>query len=204
MVSRTDARGVNDEWEGFEKQHSRLRFSATDGNLGSGQTVFEQFHSIDPAGGLDRDELAELVSMVVKVRLQTYANEDETHRARFEREITSEPESKYLDDDQAVSEDDVDNVSGADRDIWEEEVDPDILDFYAINSFSDDRTTEGSSAFSEPHQFKVNFRDWYGKGPVYDRHDTIYWHLQEFMNGAPANLRLDESVLMVWDIYPEE
>lgn len=171
-------------------------------DLGTGQTIVENFHSIEPLGGLARDEIAELVTLnrVITARPQGSPSDDRTATAEWETSFDSS--AHFINEGtEEISEQDVEGITGLDR-RTADGVDVDVLlnDIVTVvGPWEDETNGTGGAAGTARDRTVIPYRDWYGEGPTTDRHDEIFYHLFLDMFGA-QNVNINLVDQYVWDV----
>lgn len=193
-----------DSWEGFDKQSLRMVYEISS-TAATGPNVAEDWFVTEPSGGLRRNQLAELVALLVKVSGRVFTQSNPLFHGHVVRELTTRADSQYLETEDRQRETDV--VSGINRETWEEEEDPDLIDLVTVNSEHRQDASNGLAAFDAagPLEYAVPFRGMFGQGPVYDRHTDLHWHiLFNIAAGSSAGATINEEVTLVWDVFEEE
>lgn len=186
-------------WSDFDHQHSVLRLQGQQ-DLAAGNTQFDAFESLEPLGGLARDEVAELVGVEITTLSKGDLQVDNAGTVGYRVEVSLDSTSQlsFLDLD---GDNDRGGITGFDPGFIQI-VDPDILWSYTIAAtagFED--TLNGTSAGpTDDLEYRtIPFRSIYGEGPVMDRHDEIFWHIFIFTPGGAPH-EIVEDVHWVWDV----
>lgn len=172
------------------------------------QQTFDNFNSIEPAGGLARDEVAELVLAIIDVSMAVptiSASGTSTVEIGSEVSADSEPHLLVAMND-GVSESNVDGVTGFDaRNVAKVDLDP--LYHHTVTGSADSADTTngvGIGGANSHMQRRLPYRNMFGHGPEFDRHDQINWHLSYQAEGsANPGFRYAERTTLVWDVYDE-
>lgn len=192
---------VSFAYQDFDVQHERVRFNPTD-TLAGGLNVFEDFHEFEPLGGLQRDELAELVALYVDVALFPSPVADDEGHLRTHWELSMDSSSQLVDPAAGSTESDIDGVTGADRTVWSLESDPDILDVAAVAYVSGFDEVDGAGmAGTESYQRSYLYRPWAGRGPVVDRHTNFHVHMEEALVGDSTRGQVHAYYQLIWDVF---
>lgn len=202
FVSSSAADEISFAAEDLDYQHiaTRAEFRS---DIGSGDNLFDPWTSWEPLGGLTRDELAELVLLVVRAAVSTNdsAGNDKA-RVTTEWELSSQSSVQMIDpDDPGNRQSDVDGVTGLDRADWDVESDPDILDHWNVSATVMEDETDGVGLADRGDYFAVHpLRQWYGRGPVYDRHSELFLHMWEQIAGSPQ-VDMEVRISLAWDVF---
>lgn len=200
-VSRNGSAGSKDRsrWDNLTKQTSRVRLD-WDSSQAGGMSTLENFHTIDPAGGVDRGKVVELVRMYVHAEGYVTSGSDDL-RVTTGWELTTDNVAKFIDQNDAESSTDYDGITGLNKYVWQDDEDPGTLDVWTqsmYQAFEDETNGTGGGAFLEDYDHTVNFRDEYGiTGPIFDQHDTINLHARAFAN-ANAGAEFDVTMHFDW------
>lgn len=194
-----DAQKERTRWDNLTKQKVRLELNH-DGTQNGGSSTVEDFFTIDPAGGVDRGKIQELVRMRLFATARPRSQGAADASGWVVYEVTTDPESSYVDPNDAESTDDVEGITGLNRDVWQDDEDPGTLDIFRLNyqgSWDDDTNGNGGSAQVTEYEHSVGFRDEYGiTGPLFDTHDRINVHLRAFAN---SDMAVDADLFMSLD-----
>lgn len=192
--------GATGGYDEFEHQHVTLAIDDDTGS-GTGSNVnVNNAHSIEPLGGLGRDEIAELVALHERLFIW---GEDAVANGHFEGgfEVSSDTQAHFLGpaglgsdfgDELVRNQDAV--QSGTDT-ITADTMDIDVLRtiVWAGGSFS------GSATALEGREL-IEYRDEFGTGPEFDRHDNINYHLQFYVDDDMGfTIWLNHHY--VWDVF---
>lgn len=198
----------SEKWDDMLKQRVHDEYEA-EGAAGGATFIHEQWLTLEPAGGLDRGEIAELVVLDIGAAHQwRLADPSGPNTFQTAEELTTEPAPKLVGRDKAVSNLDKDGT-GVDQYVIEEEDDPDTLNTWHIESqpswkeysAADSAGAGGGSDVSGRYDKRVNFRREYGlPGPVFDRHDTLYIHTGATTTSAQNTASRHLDLAFVWDI----
>lgn len=190
-------------WEALEKQRIGLRYEM---NAASpAPSLHEQLVVEAPAGGLDRGELAELVAFVVVAEFRPSAAGDTAFSGLATMEVTTAPDSQYLDNAESVFTADVDGVTGIDRRLWSEEVDADTIDVHNLSGQQSNHTTAARASNEHSDLDRtINFPSEYGGGPVLDRHDSVFWHFHIDAIGSTWQGEIRFDYALVWAVTLDE
>lgn len=194
------ARTKDAAYEDFDIQQVHVEIS-TGAGLGSAITTFEDWHTSEPLGGLQRDELAELVALMVDVYNEPEGSAEVAGRVGVRGELSLDSDPHLVDLDDAVLTSDVDGITDLDRRVWELESDPDVLDRWMTYGVNHDDETNGLSNSSETvYSRTYAYRPVFGRGPVLDRHSDLHWHIDLDTNGDPRH-KLSWFTTFVWDVF---
>lgn len=188
------------EYDDFDVQHARSIITVESGDTLT-LTTAEQVNSIEPVGGLTRDEIAELVSLTYHVAAvsETASPLDNTTFS-ISYEWTSDSEMR-------LSRGDLPEVT-ADLEgtglqlLADSEVDVDRLLFGHVRSHgghSDDTNGEGGGHDDTTDLWQIPYRTWYGSGPTYDRHNELFENVEVNVTGGFVG-RFITSTTFVWDV----
>lgn len=176
-VSPSAARATS--WEDLEKQHILRQYSADAGN-----GFFEEAAvNFDPAGGLERDEIAELVAFERHGIFAFLSNESQADTVEGMWELSFSPDAELTFDPFLANRpgEEADAFgSGTDIVASVESDSPDVLYFsrpHQTGTFADNANGTGGSGSIHMDHGDVNYREMYGAGPTADRHDTLYEHV---------------------------
>lgn len=162
---------------------------------------FEQSETIDPVGGLARGEVAELVAIDAQFYvIHRGGTPTAQNFGQFQYELTSDSEFRGSKADR-LEETDVDGVSDLDRETFTE-VDVDrLLRGMIGGSAAPLDTTNGAGAgpANMSDRITIPYRDWFGGGPTYDRHNELFLHALLDETGA-AILDLGWEIQIWWDV----
>lgn len=188
-------------YEDFDVQHERIQF-VLGSDLAGGTTTFEDFHTFEALGGLQRDELAELVALAVHVATFASPAADDEGHIRQGWELSMDGASQLVDVDEGVTTTDVDGVTGVDRNVWSLESDPDILDVAQIAYVSGFDEVDGAGmAGSENYDRSYHYREWAGLGPVVDRHTNFHVHVEHTLSGDSTRGAVFAYYQLIWDVF---
>lgn len=194
-----DARKDRSRWDNLTKQTVRLQ-TEFDGTQGGGLTLYEDYANIEPAGGIDRGKVMELVRLRIGNQVYAFDTADGVSRAWADYELTTAPESHFLAEEDATHDTDVDGVTGHELEVFEEEEDPGTLDVWkatAFTAFEDHTNGTGGGADMTQYENTINYRDEYGiTGPLFDVHDMINLHARIFTS---SNIDLESSITLHLD-----
>lgn len=196
--------GVQHSYDAFDIQNVKVTMQGHQ-DLSSGNTLFEQFHSIEPLGGLGRNEVAELVALLRTYDVAPLAAGNAPGHLQTQWELSFDSSAHYLgqaDDGDEVSDDDnVDSVTGLDREVADS-VDVDVLAIMALGeSSSYEDATNGTGGSGGPTSMTDHrlYRSWFGAGPTVDRHDELFYHAWLNTDGA-ASSRVTIMDQYIWDV----
>lgn len=173
--------------------------------LTSGIATFENWETFEPLGGLTRDELAELVYLDVSVHPKAAPVADEEGHWSTAWEFSLDNDPKAIDHDDSVDTADVDGVSGMDRDTWNIETDPDILDVASASVMAAvDETSGPGAGTAVPYDRTYDFRAMFGRGPVLDRHSDLHVHLESDLSGDGIRGQMSYRLALIWDVFARD
>lgn len=190
--SSTETGFTYDDLE-IQSVHTKVNMGQDEG---AGGSTLEQVNTIEPSDGLSRGEAAELVAAVINVGLNPRITDvTDPAWARFHWETTADPEYHHGASETVT---DYDGNTGIDVSRGDQ-LDPDDLWHYYVgfhSAFSDSTNGYGGGADgSGGRTIELAFRDRFGQGPIYDRHDTLYWHVNENSSGSAAGESVEEATL---------
>lgn len=179
-------------------------------NITDALEEFAQFHTFEPVGGLDRSEIAELVYLQTNVSMQITGSNDAAAgvHAHVLSEFSSDPElnATFLNASDR-SEADKDGVTGVDA-YNHVSNDPEVLQSHAVGAHAeslDDTNGSGSGASGSVLAYERPYRQVFGRGPTFDRHDDMFIHLGYNSEGTTQpDVEYYESMTLVWDIHDSE
>lgn len=201
-VSRSGENAKKDRsrWDNLTKQKVRVQ-ADYDGTQAGGGTLFDPLESVQPAGGVDRGKVMELVGMRVLSLARIRNTGDNPTNPYANYELTTDPEPYFADPNEAERTTDYEGISGMDREVWSDEEDPGTLDAWRMNTsaaFEDETNGSAGGAEWEHYEYRVNFRDEYGvTGPLFDQHDSINLHARIF-SPSGANIDFDTYLSFDW------
>lgn len=173
-------------------------------NLASGDPDIVQGNLaiIEPAGGLERGEIAELVAMYVNLLFEADTS-GASRRADSTLEVTRRAEPQLV----------IDNASGFES---SGEIDGQAVDFTLEDSYpglvylremlaqspvNDTTNGVGAGADMDRHEQLVNYRKEAGRGPVFDRDDLLNHFLRiDHTGGADFQI----GVHYWWAVFDED
>lgn len=164
--------------------------------------MVEQVNQIEPAEGCGRNELAELVAVSVDAEaIPETTDVTDPAWGQVHMNVTSDP---IWDHGTDSTEKDVDGITGLTTHTGQK-TDCDQLYHYHeaySTAFSDTTNQYAGGANGNGDRWLMPFRDVFGQGPVYDRHDNIYWHAYIDTNGSAAG-EFAEEATFYWLIHEE-
>lgn len=157
--------------------------------------------SFDIAGGLSRDEIAELVQVRVGATAVVFgATETVDAFAQFWGELSTEP--KMLNEAE---------LSGTNTDpegdassITNPEV-IDVIQMAASASFED--STSGVGGGGDPGEYTevINYREAFDSGPTFDRHNDLWVHTEPTNYDAQdAEFYVEYDIQLIWAIHDRD
>lgn len=199
-----------DGYDELEVQTVNTQMFTDAANITDALEEFDQFNTFEPVGGLDRSEIAELVYVQTNVSMQITGSNDAAAgvHAHVLSELSSDPElnATFLNASDR-SETDVDGVTGVDA-YNNVSNDPEVLQSHAVGAHAeslDDTNGSGSGASGSVLSYDRPYRQVFGRGPTFDRHDDIFVHLGYNSEGTTQpDVEYYEKMTMVWDIHDSE
>lgn len=191
--------GAGGGYDDFEVQHGKwfVFVEQTD----TIDTEAAQVQVFEPVGGLARGEIAELVALEAQPFIALEGSTaTETADLRMVYELTSDADFRLSFND--VPEVDSD-LEGTGVQLFEDdEMDIDRLLHGVANAtgmVEDDTNGVGAGGTETWPNHSIPYRERYGGGPTYDRHNELFWHAEFTETGAiPA--RAGVAWTAVWDI----
>lgn len=200
------------DWDELEIQHVSTNYGVPAADL-SGATSFActsitaaSEKEWEPAGGISRGELAELVALQHVINV--YINSTETADGSVVGQLIVSTE----DDTQGVG-----NLPGGfddigstviDQDEMQVTTDPahvDILEAFGTGPFSDGASGVGGGGSAGQHAKSLNFKAWGGFGPTYDVHSEFRGHPQfSVWNVDDAGIHMDYEGQFLWKVHEVE
>lgn len=172
---------------------------------GGGQTfVGEQALVAEPAGGLPRNAVAELVSMDVSVVAYINSSQTEDGTVQGLLELSTEGNSQVV--ESLNSNVDVNNTAGA-VDIIDvsSTTDSDVIGMLqAVGHGPITDTVNGlaGAGSAGEAELSIDFRNKFGTGPLFERDDEVTGHLGlKQWNVADSALHLDMAAQLLWDVH---
>lgn len=181
-------------FDDFEVQHVKAEINGD--TTDTGATGDENAHSFEPLGGLTRGEAAELVAMFEQVSIYPEDAGGLIEHVEAEWELSLDSVSHLINltslGDEVNTETDG-HASGADYNTADF-TDPDVLRYHTLAS----GTNSGTHVIQ--HYNQLRYRDWFGEGPVYDRHDELHYHVATYKDGA-VGMTTSLNHVYVWDVF---
>lgn len=171
-------------------------------DIAAGGSKHEQVNTVEPSDGLARNEVAELVAATISVEsVINITDVTSPAWASAHVEVTADPAWDHGTEETVQDANGVTgfNVARGDH------LDPDHL-YHYMESFSsaiDDATNNTfDSGQGEGQVIQMPYRSWFGKGPVYDRHDHLHWHAW-INNIGSATGDIEEETTLYWLVYED-
>lgn len=205
---------LTDEYNNLQVQRNNIRHTVQFGEEGfseGNEQNVEQVMSLDPAGGLARDEAAELVALEIesiavdaKGTVVGEGNIDVSEMGTF----STDPEYPFTTTE--VNEDSTSDPGFVET--YSNDDDPDTLDTWLTHhgAYAFDETDGvGYGLTGYKYSRYIPFRPRFGEGPVMDRHDTIYLHKKfigpDLDEGTdPLTVGFLTTSSWFWDVYIED
>lgn len=172
-------------------------------DIAAGSSQHDQINSVEPSDGLARNEVAELVAATVNVESAVRTTDITSPTwANAHVSVTTDP----TDDSHGTQETEQDHGGVTGFDVARgSHLDPDHLYHYQ-ESFSSAVEDSAAGTFDsgngDGHVLQLPYRSLFGEGPVYDRHDTIYWHAW-IDNIGSATGEIQEETTLYWLVYED-
>lgn len=169
---------------------------------GNNTQSLENAADFDIAGGLERDEVAELVSMRVRATMyiDTDSNAADSGEFRGSYELSTDSGFHVYDGSDFNA-----GVDGTDIDtnVWET-TSPDLIDFGSVvssSSFEDEANGAGGAAGYADIDRHVAFHSFLDEGPTYDRHNDLNVHVRlNNQNVDDAGYKLIVQAQLLWNV----
>lgn len=212
LMSVTGSRaGADLDWDDLDVQFYQINTNPGAANHSAGESHRGHATLEVAGGGLARGELAELVGLRSGGIFLNGAADDPAHEMHGRWQLGVDPEPRFstgnftLPEDTDVPDDwQVENTAGS-TEQWNGEyavsVQPDVWYISAPHQFGPN-AVDGIGATMHMDHFFINMREWGGKGPVYDRHNTIHEHWTQESGGA-SGFSFYRSVQLYWNIFEE-
>lgn len=194
---------VDAAYEEFDIQRVTL-LTEYNTDMSTGESSIDDYHTVEPLGGLGRRELAELVIAIIDHRVGGTSAGTGGDELEETIEMSLDSTGQLTDvDDLGVTTENVESITGLDRHAVDLESEPDILDVSRITHANPiDDTNGNAAAYTTTRQAFIPYRPWFGQGPVLDRHSDLHWHLFLQRTGADlGNLDSYYDVTLVWDVF---
>lgn len=198
--------GRASEYSEFDIQTTKAELEIQ-GDFAGGGNELDQVLTIEPAGGLQRNEVAELVALYETIYFAQEASPGELeNEVLFEYELSTDPNLRVIQGGSELSSStDLGGTTGLDGN-FADTVDPDVLRVNAWGgaSMSQDETNGAGAAGINAHDWEIiPYRQVFGTGPVFDRHDNLHYHMHMFADVEA----LGQGGVMhtyVWDVTEEQ
>lgn len=193
-------------WNNLEPQFVSTTLDVKNDAAAGGYT-HEQYQSFEPLGGLQRNEFAELVAIIgtESARADAIGGNDIPGSCAFHYELSLDPE--MFGGREEVTSENIDGVTGIDTSAVVA-VEPDILRHGHLRvsaGFND--TVNGPGGGGHVHADRPvdhNYRDLLGGGPVLDRHDQLYQHVdRSHVGDTNASYSLHTDWTLFWNVFEE-
>lgn len=192
---------------------SRYEVDASDLPYGDSDDEFaENVRSVQPAGGLARGEVAELVAARFHVQPGTKGTQTAEGGTSGGFELSSDPDSKIIASPgtKAGGGNIVTSISGnqvIDAGWWDS-TDPDLLWWTYVTAEGSHRdTASGTGGGADRQQVMelVPFRSLFGMGPTFDRRDELHEHIDMDTLGVvdDVGIELDVQYALYWNVFDE-
>lgn len=201
-------------WENIETQQIAFLNRLDPNNaVGNGGVRIDQAWTVQPTGGLDRKQVAELVRMERQVVVYVDAVDSSIQSCYVGAELSTSPVPQIGDEALTTSE----SLRG-DVDTYAVQVEAkddesaDLIDYGHSTLMGvpiDSTNGTGAGGVVTPYQTEVTYRSspW-TSGPELDRHDNLFAHYNvQFDSGATGDsdeLRIAEAVTLHWDVFTED
>lgn len=176
------SRGASSGYDDLEQMVVQRGYNTANGDSTEGD-VWEISQSYDILGGLQRGEKAELVMLRYNIQLPPGKNTSDIGLAESKFELGTHPEPLFEESKVSIEEEQEENDGNGVFQIKDREdtlMENDLLlqlhGEYTF-SFKDGGGGGGGSTWADWTD-TIHFRDEAGTGPVFDRHDHIYEHVQ--------------------------
>lgn len=214
-----------DAHDDFEFQHVEFtgRVTNPQSNLGTNgftDDMLHPNHDVEPAGGLERNEMAELRYLVINAVQPPVPDQPTGVQANIRG-----AQALYLTDDvegfpQGIQNGNVANTS-EDTEVegetfqvsrLRERDDPDILWFVDLNAntqFVDTASGTGAGqtfGLSNAYPYVIDYRRMFGQGPIVDQRDEILYGYAYNLTGynSDGNLVQWVDASFIWDVFEVE
>lgn len=213
-ISRNGRSGVED----LEEQVVEVAYSVLgEDRAGDGSFVVDQIASFDPAGGINRDEVAELVAYQPRTalcRVRADGSEGQTPgNVDGQMEWSFNPDIQFMDGQTSDSKT-VDDPNGTEAPVNILKTDYSGNDVFwtpqsfNTSAFNDTVNGTGGGAGVENTQTSVgvvNLREEFGAGYIADVHDKVYCHgTIQAINNPNVDIHGITAAKLYWDIQERE
>lgn len=182
-------------------------------NTDDQKLILEGEFPIEPADGVDRGELYELVWLESSWRAAPPDAVNEMSNMAYRSELSFRPEmSNHIDTVDSGTETftkqggntvDVDLIGSRTA-----QLDDDLLWWTNDRVESGfENSTDGAGGNATDTSLKywsMNFRDQFGQGPVVDRHDLLYWNLVTNERFTANNYAYHQQFRFIWDMIEDD
>ena len=177
--------------------HRAIKVTAeTDGN-------FTDLWRIEPAGGLDRGEVAELVALDVESFFMRAENPTGGNQVKGSVEFSQSAEAVFAEDRFRTDVNELEAESGTITDSLGTFIDSGNSPAEPIAYFESEGN--GGTTDFEPNPsivFLRNFREMFGQGPLFDRRDDFIEHYQMNTSAFAANsCSIEMDFALYWDVH---
>jgi len=233
-VGRRGTETRSESWEDYEKQVGRAELNVSDSsNVPAGNNIgalVESFAQIDPAGGLGRGEVAELVAM--RCTMQVRSSTPDTDQApvklqgELEYSLDSEAHVVSLGTQTSGTSSTVTLENRATSDDIDMEQSHAVVDDYAEylaflkrtdatgaygNDSTDTEADYGGAQNYDQDTVERHFREEFGQGPELDRHNEIHLHgaiLENISSNWTTLAKVPKPAIntqfeFIWDVFEE-
>lgn len=180
----------------------------------------EDVFVFDPAGGLDRGELAELVGGKYLVTVETGNSNQSGGVVMYDLMLSTSADSglstaagapgvNHLYQDEIVQfEDEVGPpATTAQAEILHDEDDDDRIFWYndiCQGTIEDDTNGVGAGPDYHKHTEMIDYRLGGGSGPVFDRHTELHWHYGcTQQGGEDVSFEIAAMAWLIWHVFEE-
>ena len=208
LAAGTGSMGYDD----FIHQHFAVELLVPN-NTDDQKLILEGEFPIEPADGVDRGELYELVWLEASYRIAPPDTVNAMSNMAYRSELSFRPELANEIDTSGTSTETFTTEGGNSRDVnilgnTRGRLDDDLLwwtNDRAESGFDNGTDSTGGSASNTGMNFwSLNFRDEFGQGPIVDRHDLLYWNLVTNERFTADNYAFHQHFRFVWDQVEEE
>lgn len=204
--------------ENFEVQAIQSNHEL-DGDIGGGEYVGTPINEFEPAGGLERGELAELVAVIVDSVSLDSEPEDEADapnhiEARYL--LTDDAYSSWFEDGAKM----LSSESGTSEDIqsmgnsfWESTDERSVWSFVGSGNATWDNDVDGAGGGpgqSFSHGYTIPYRQLAGEGYIFDRHDSLFEHIELTKvsklttAGTDFTAEFDSRYRLIWNVFDDD
>jgi hypothetical protein len=201
-VSRADGPGGEVSYDDVEVQRARTVCKAPGGLAGDTSEKI-QLDNYDPAGGLARDEAAELIAY--RADYEVRMNEPGGALEDLEGLITMWQWGTADEEKMGSIGPFSTSSNGFDYDAWNEGGHEDVFDFgqgRVMGPWEDDTNGNGGGEFGTVAKYSVNYRDLFERGPILTRLDDLStWNFMQTKGTYSAEIESTYILTSYWNVF---